>query len=205
MHARALSRQQTIDSASVYTVRHIDDFDHVLGSRDAPVQMVVYTDYSCPYCKSFHERAVPQIIQRYGASVAIVYRNLPLEYLHPRARAEAVAAECVSRLAGETAYWNYASQLFELPELEKGAPDHELLSRAELLGIPDSDFLQCTADPTIAQKVQADILEARTFGVYKTPSAIVRAGNSQVLVSGVSLSTAIAAIQVQLIALSKGQ
>jgi protein-disulfide isomerase len=183
------------------TVRQINGSDHVIGSRTAPVQVFVYTDFSCPNCMSYHYSAMPRLIKEFGDDIAIVYRHFPLTYLHPTAYREAVASECVYQYGGDEAFWVYANLLFSVPQLEAGASESDMVSMAQKLGISPADFSACLADTSKEARVQQDILEGTVFGVNKTPSVVVASKLSQVLISGATGRLTSAAILAQQAAL----
>src|SRR3989344_4864332 len=87
--------------------------DHIRGNPNAEVTIVEYSDYECPFCKSFHP-TMQRIVDEYGDKVAWVYRHFPLDSIHSKARPEAVAAECAAELGGNDAFWKFTDRFFEL-------------------------------------------------------------------------------------------
>jgi len=73
--------------------------DFVRGNRNARIALIEYSDLECPFCKRFHPTA-QQLINEYPNDVMWVYRHFPLDQLHSKARAEALAAECAGSLGG---------------------------------------------------------------------------------------------------------
>src|SRR3989344_6312937 len=92
-------------------VDKLRDDDHVRGDRNARMLLIEYSDFECPYCKSFHPTA-QQIVDEYKGRVAWVYRHFPLDSIHPKARTAAIASECVTELGGKDAFWAFADELF---------------------------------------------------------------------------------------------
>lgn len=88
----------------------VNQTDRYLGNIDADVVIIEYSDIDCPFCKKFHP-TLERISQEYGSKIAWVYRNFPLDSLHPEARTKAEAAECVGQLAGNDVYWKYLKTL----------------------------------------------------------------------------------------------
>lgn len=76
------------------------------GPENAPVTIVGFDDLECPFCAKMHEEIFPAVLNRYHDQVRIVYRDLPLEEIHPWALHAAVDANCLGALSGP-AYWNY--------------------------------------------------------------------------------------------------
>src|SRR3989344_453399 len=91
----------------------ITSTDHIRGNPDAPIKIVEYSDFECPFCKRFHE-TMQQVSAEYGDQVAWVYRHFPLDQLHSKARKEAVASECAAELGGNDAFWKFTDRFFEL-------------------------------------------------------------------------------------------
>lgn len=89
--------------------RPADATDHIRGSLDAPVRIVEYSDFDCPYCKQIHP-ALKSVTDT-NTSVAWVYRHFPLTNLHPNAGIKAIASECAAELGGNDAFWKYTDEL----------------------------------------------------------------------------------------------
>ncbi len=81
--------------------------DHYIGNLDAPIKIVEYSDFECPFCKRFHQ-TMHNIAESYGPDELVwVYRHFPLESIHPQAKALAVASECVAKSAGNNGFWAF--------------------------------------------------------------------------------------------------
>lgn len=87
--------------------------DHIVGNPNAPIVIVEYSDSDCPYCQKFHA-TMHQIKDAYGDKVAWVYRHFPLDNLHPKARMEAEASECVAKLSDDATFWKYLDAMFTI-------------------------------------------------------------------------------------------
>ena len=86
------------------------DDDPALGADDAPVTIIEFSDFQCPYCARFSTETLPQIIQNYGDRVRFVYRDFPLTNLHDYAVKAAEASECAHE---QGKYWEYYELLFK--------------------------------------------------------------------------------------------
>jgi protein-disulfide isomerase len=84
--------------------------DHIIGSPNAQIVIIEYSDYECPFCKSF-QPTLKQIVAESNSNVAWVYRHWPI---HQGSFAKLVAAECVAKLKGNDAFWKYTDLLFGL-------------------------------------------------------------------------------------------
>ena len=87
-------------------VSPVTEADHIKGSIDAPIKVVEYSDFDCPFCTRFHD-SMNEIVAT-NDDVAWVYRHFPLDQLHPNARGIAVASECIAREGGDEAFWKFA-------------------------------------------------------------------------------------------------
>jgi protein-disulfide isomerase len=94
----------------VAKIPEVTDADYARGSSNPTVYLIEYSDFQCPYCKSFHPTA-QQVIDTYD-NVAWVYRHFPLDAIHPLARPSAEASECVAELGGDDAFWKFADEIF---------------------------------------------------------------------------------------------
>lgn len=144
-----------------------DPNEHVLGSADAKIVMVEYSDIDCPFCRRFHP-VMEQIVKEYDGEVAWVYRHFPLEGLHPDALAKARATECVSAALGNDAFWNYTNTLFTTD-----VSVEELDDEAVKLGMSSQDFNTCMKSTTPDEAVQADIQSGIALGTKGTPNTII--------------------------------
>ena len=109
----SMPKVPAVDGGNPALVRPVDTSDHILGNPAAPVKIVEYSDFDCDYCKGFND-ILHQIIANAGTKgkVAWVYREFPLIEIHPNALSHARAAECVAQVAGNDAFWKFASALF---------------------------------------------------------------------------------------------
>lgn len=97
-------------SAAVANAPAVTDADNYRGKKGAKIVLVEYSDYECPFCERFHP-TLTQILDEYKNDVAAVYRHYPLSF-HPSAQKAAEAAECVFKLKGNDAFWDYTDRLF---------------------------------------------------------------------------------------------
>lgn len=153
-------------------VAPISDEDHVLGDRNAPVKMIVFTDLECPFCKSYHPE-VMSAVAKYGKDLAVVYRHFPLQF-HEYAEKEAEAAECVAELAGNESYWSYIDKIFEKTESNGtglSVSDRELL--AVEVGADKVKWNECVNSGKYAEKIAAQTENGIEAGAGGTPFSII--------------------------------
>jgi len=92
--------------------RQPNEEDHVFGNKEAPISIVEFSDFQCPFCARLHP-VLEQVIER-NEDVKWIYRHLPLSSIHPEAAPSAIASECIAELAGNDAFWSFANSLFEV-------------------------------------------------------------------------------------------
>lgn len=137
-----------------------------LGPDDAPVTLVEFSDFQCPFCQRA-EPVVKEITSRYPTQLRVVYRHLPLDRLHPRARAAAEAAACADE---QGRFWSFHDVLFANPH---ALADEDLKRYAATVGLESAPFEECVASRRHAQRVQADADEARRIGITGTPAWVL--------------------------------
>ena len=142
------------------------DKNPVKGPKDAPVTIVEYTDFQCPWCKRSQD-SVKATEQAYGDKIKLVDRMFPLTSIHPHAMPSAEAAFCAKE---QGKYWEYRDKLFtSSPQLE----DADFKRFAGELGLKEKKFDKCLADHKYAPDIQADIADGAKFGVQGTPAFFV--------------------------------
>lgn len=143
--------------------------DHVLGNPNAEIVVIEYSDIDCPFCKDFHA-TMHRIIDEYGkdGKVAWVYRDFPLDQLHPEARTKAEATECVASLAGNDIYWKFLDALFARTESAADLP-----AIAVEMGVNQAAFNTCMSEKRFAEEVESDTQEAFAAGGNGTPYSVI--------------------------------
>ncbi len=144
--------------------------DHILGSPEALITIVEYSDLDCPFCKQFHA-TMKQIIAEYGSDgrVAWVYRNFPLAQLHPNAPQLAEASECVASLAGNDAYWKFLDVLFREAPGNERTDVSQLPTYAAEVGVKPADFSSCMSSGKFKSLVEQQFNDAIGSGGQGTP------------------------------------
>ena len=141
----------------------------MLGSKDAPITMVEFTDYQCPFCQRFHMQVYGELKKNFidTGKVRFFSRDLPLESLHPNAIRAAQAAHC----AGDQGqFWKLRDMMGAHPE----ALDMESLVRdASSLQMDAKAFRACLDTGKYKEAVQEDVLEAMKIGADGTPAFVV--------------------------------
>jgi len=148
---------------------NIGNDDHVRGSVTAPVTVLVYGDYECPYTRAL-ELVIGQLRRRDGDSFRYVYRYFPLREIHPHAEMAAEAAEAVSALAGADAFWRMHDALFaDQYDLEP----QDLERQATAAGADGRAYRKAMAARQFAARVERDVQSGTANGVEGTPSIFI--------------------------------
>jgi protein-disulfide isomerase len=151
----------------VKKVRPTDATDHYKGKLEAPVHLIVYSDFECPFCSKFAD-TVKEVEKAFGTKIVIAFRHYPL-MSHTDAIPAAIASEC----AGEQGkFWEMHDLLFA------NAKNNELnltkyKENAKELGLDQTKFNQCLDTEKYKDKVIAAQLEAKEFGVNGTPASFI--------------------------------
>jgi protein-disulfide isomerase len=173
--AAALAEQARLANERARTVRPPSrERDHIYGDPDAPISLIEYSDFECPFCQQFH--ATPKaLVDAYPGEVNWVYRHFPLPMHAPGAQREAEAAECAADLGGNEAFWAFADAIFARTESNgDGFPATELAPLAAEIGLDSSRFQACLNAGRHTDRVRDDAAEASRLGVDSTPTVFVR-------------------------------
>jgi protein-disulfide isomerase len=144
----------------------VSESDHIRGNPDAPVTIVEWSDFECPFCSRFHP-SVQQAISEYGDDVRWIYRHFPLESIHAQARPAAEASECA---AEQGKFWEFADAMFA-GQSQLGKDFY--LSTATSLGLNDGQFSECVESRKYEQKVRDQEAAGINIGVRGTPGSFV--------------------------------
>jgi protein-disulfide isomerase len=148
------------------TVPQITADDHVLGPADAPVTVLEYGDYECPYCRGA-ARDLHRMLDLYPGSIRFVFRNFPIQQLHPHAEQAAEAAEAA---AAQGKFWEmYELLLRPSSGLDMGS----LLGYAQGIGLDLDRFDKEVKGRAYAAKIEHDLQEGLSNGVNATPKFYV--------------------------------
>lgn len=154
--------------------------DHIVGSPDAPVVLVEYSDFQCPFCSLVYP-TLKSIVAASNGQVAWVMRNFPLTSIHPQANPAANAAECIAEQLGNTGWWQYADAVFN--NQDKLAPAYSR-SLAVQFGANAQKYDACVSASKYQAKIDAQTAEAENNGGQGTPFTVVVGHGKQVPVSG---------------------
>ncbi len=172
LQAQSVSATQAAAQSAVQIPKDVKrydipvDDDAILGPADAPITLIEFSDYQCPYCRKWQIEVFPRLQQQYGDKIRFVYRDFPLYESHPDAEPAALAADC----AGEqNKYWDFHNLLFNGESL--GQPIYE--AYAEKLNLNTDQFKACVSEQRYKSEVKADFDFASNLGVSSTPTFFI--------------------------------
>ncbi|GAP12930.1 protein-disulfide isomerase [Longilinea arvoryzae] len=142
------------------------DGEPALGPDDAPITLVAFSDFECPYCQKWYAETWPQIQKNYGDQVRLVYRDFPLP-MHANAQPAAEAAACAFE---QGKYWEFQDLIFNSGE---ALGDSTYQDFAQQLGLDVDAFKTCYEGGRYRDEVEADRDWASELGVSSTPTFFV--------------------------------
>lgn len=178
-------------------MEELADDDPVLGNADAPVTIVEFSDFQCPFCRSFYSNTHPQIVKNYidTGKVKFVYRDYPLAF-HSAARLSAMAAECANE---QGKFWQYHDTVFE-EQAKQGSGTisygiSELKQWAQDISLDTEQFNRCLDSEKYGDEVDKDFEAGQRAGVSGTPLFVI---NGTLIVGAQPYSTFEQAIEAAL-------
>lgn len=156
---------------------------NAMGDPDAPVTIVEYSDFQCPFCRRFHDETLPGLIDQYISDGMVYFEYRNFAFIGPESVQAANAALCAS---DQNSFWGYAATLFANQTGENvGAFDEtRLLAFGEEIGLNMDSFSSCVESGDYAAQVDQDRLDGQQAGVSSTPSFLV---NGQLLTGALPL------------------
>lgn len=147
-----------------------------LGDPAAPVTMIEFSDYGCPFCRAYAGDTFPVLRQRYidSGQLFYVFKDFPIVELHPQAPLAAEAAECAG---AQGRYWEMHERLFAAPEEWSAAPDvarTTFQAYADQLALDTAAFQACLDHGWFRANVELNVSEAMRLGLTGTPTFIVQ-------------------------------
>lgn len=150
--------------------------DPVKGNPNAPVTIVEFSDFQCPFCARFFAQTLPQIQQNYidSGKVKLVFRDFPIESIHANARAASIAAECAD---DQNMFWQYHDKLFEgqtqWARLSASDAANTFKQYATELGLNSENFDSCLTSAKYSDEINEDFQNGANYGVTGTPAFFI--------------------------------
>jgi len=162
-----LTADAAADSKQVTRYEVSADDDPSYGPADAPITIIEFSDYQCPYCQKWHAQVWSKIAETYPDQVRLVYRDFPLYSIHPQAEPAANAANCANE---QGKYWEFHNLLFT-GGVGEGSDAFE--AYAGSLGLDMEAFRQCVAENRYEAEISADYEYAVGLGIQSTPTFFI--------------------------------
>jgi len=168
-------QQPTQPSAPQIVNVSLDD-DPFKGNANAPVTVIEFSDFQCPFCSRFFTQTLPLLEENYidTGKIKFVYRDFPLDSIHPNARPAHIAAECADE---QGKFWEYHDILFdkqvEWQRLSSSDLQSTLTLYATDLELQSASFETCLKSQKIADEVNKDSLDAARYGATGTPAFFI--------------------------------
>ena len=156
-------------------VASIDD-DPVLGDKNAPVTVIEFSDYECPFCKRHFDQTHQELVKKYieTGKVKLVFKDFPLSFHDPMATKEAVAANCAREQGGDKKYFEFHDEIFKRTISNgNGLNDEKILTIAKDLGLNTGKFTTCLSNQAQTDEVKKDIADGTAAGASGTPTFLI--------------------------------
>jgi len=174
------STQSSLSTNSPSLILISLDDDPVKGNPDAPITIVEFSDFQCPFCAKFHSTTLPQLEANYidSGKVKFVYRDFPIQSIHPNAVPAALASECADE---QGMFWEYHDVVFKNQKKWQGLSGNAMVDTFEQyaleLGLNTSDFNTCFESGKYVDEVTKDLQDGASYGITGTPGFFV--GNAE--------------------------
>ena len=161
-------------SAMKSLIENVGVHGRTLGSKDAAMTVVEYSDTECPFCNRFHG-TMKKLVRNFGAdgTVAWTYKHFPIAQLHSKAPKEARALECIRAEGGDKAYWRGIDALYSVSPGNNKLDHDKLPAIAEAAGVEREAFNTCLSSNKHQDTVQSHVEEAKTRGGSGTPFSVI--------------------------------
>ena len=164
--------------------------DHIYGSELAPVSVILYSDFDCPYCRNLRT-SLKRLVNESEGKVNWVFRHFPLDGNIPDTQIQAEASECAAKINGNNGFWALANALFITPRRTKPSTQ-TIINRAAKMALLDEAVLnKCIKMGQFINNVSEDKIEAKTLGFTGTPGLIFihnKSGNKTIKQGALSLT-----------------
>ena len=157
------------------------DDDPVIGSQDATITIIEFSDFQCPFCARFHIQTLPIIMDEYinEGKVKLVFRDFPIQSIHPNAVLASVAAECANE---QEKFKEMHDILFERQKewsnQETGGAIELFNQYAREMELKQEQFESCLTSAKYVEEIQKDLNDGRTYGITGTPGFFI--GNDEI-------------------------
>jgi protein-disulfide isomerase len=181
LESKIVKTQQAEKQPKVQPISVTVDDDPIRGNQDAPITIIEFSDYQCPFCARFQIETLPLILEQYvdTGKVKFVYRDFPIQNIHPNALPAAVASECAHE---QDKYWEYHDALFEnqgvWSKVEVTSAITVFKEFATKLDLNQDQFNSCLDSGKYIEEVNNDLKDGQSYDVTGTPGFFI--GNEKI-------------------------
>lgn len=150
----------------------VNSFDHVRGSTDAKVKVILYLDFECRFCGEFYSDVL-KVAAEYDKSVATIFRHYPIDDIHPGARKKAESAECVAVLKNNDAFIEYSDRYLSEVSYDTEFNIDVVKNIVESAGVSSGELEKCLNESQTANIVEAQKQGGVAAGIRGTPQGFV--------------------------------
>ena len=157
------------------------DNDPIIGNPNAPITIIEFSDFQCPFCAKFHIQTLPKIIDEYikEGTVKLVFRDFPIQSIHSNALPASLAAECANE---QGKFKEMHDKLFDKQnEWNNKNIDNVIIlfnQYALEIGLEEEKFDSCLRHGKYVEEIQKDLNDGRTYGISGTPGFFI--GNDKI-------------------------
>ena len=157
------------------------DNDPIIGNSNAPITIIEFSDFQCPFCAKFHIQTLPKIMDEYikDGKFKLVFRDFPIQSIHSNALLASVAAECANE---QGKFKEMHDKLFEnQKEWDSKNTDNVIIlfnQYSSEMGIEKEKFDSCIKNGKYIKEIQKDLEDGRTYGISGTPGFFI--GNNEI-------------------------
>jgi protein-disulfide isomerase len=181
LESKILKNRQAPAQPDLQPIRVSIDDDPIRGDQDAPITIVEFSDFQCPFCARFQIQTLPLILEQYvyTGKVKFVYRDFPIQNSHPNAMPAAVASECAHE---QDKYWQYHDALFENQgvwnKVENTSAITIFKEFATKLDLNQDQFNSCLDSGKYIEEINNDLKDGQSYGITGTPGFFI--GNEEI-------------------------
>lgn len=176
-----LADRQQLQPSQPQVIRISADDDPIIGDPDAPITIIEFSDFQCPFCERFNSQTLPLLHEEYidKGLVKLVFRDFPIQSIHPNAVITALAAECAD---DQDAFKGMHDVLFERQKEWSNTASQNMLGvlvgYASEIGINADEFETCVAMGRHVEDIRKDLEDGRAYGISGTPGFYI--GNDDI-------------------------
>lgn len=181
LESKITNSPQSLSQPNTQPIRVSIDDDPMKGDPNAPITIIEFSDYECPFCGRFYANTLPLIEENYinTGKINFVYRDFPIQSIHPNALPAALAAECAD---DQNSFWQFHDMIFENKSTWEKLDGEKLFNEfgqyAVVLGLNIEEFNSCLESNKHLNEIRSDLQDGQSYGVSGTPGFFIGNDNS---------------------------